>query len=234
MKGEVLQGQPLLTDDELRAHLSATLKSGFVEHGNMFLPTTAQYNELHTNYGLHAVFIDMCRWLGLKPTQITVAFSGPKHPIGDLYKDGIVTIDAQCRDYPYATGAFLAFAVLMYYHDHYTGQVPSMDFVEFASIETGLGLWVINGLRPKAKHHRTVYHTIKGLWLHADGLGLERYSSELYAHNVAQYAHQLDSVALLAGKENGHLPFGGVGKYLDFAGQARLGSPNNRARRVHK
>lgn len=190
MKGEALQGQPLLTDDELRTQLVATLKSGFVEHGNMFLPTTALYNRLHTNQGLHTVFMDMCRWLGLKPGQVTVTFSGPKHTASDLYKSNTVTIDKQCKDHPYAAGALLAFAAIMYYHDHYNDKVPTMDFVEFASIETGLGVWIINGLRPKTKNHRAVYNTVKGLWLHNDGLALTRYNPELYAHNVAQYAHQ--------------------------------------------
>lgn len=181
--------RPLLTEDELRAKLNSMLASGFTERGNMFLPTTALYNKLHSNLGLHEVFIAMCRWLGVKPRQVTVVFSQAGKRLPPLYADGSITIDHRCKDHPYMVGALLAIAAIMYYADHYSHDTPDIEFTEFATIETGLGLWVVNGLRPKNKHSHAVYQVVKGLWLHKGGLALSRYSPELYAHSVAQFAH---------------------------------------------
>lgn len=180
--------RPLLTDDELRAKLNSLLASGFTERGNIMLPNTALYNKLHANLGLHEVFMQMCRWLGVKPRQVTVVFSQPNKP-QPLFANNSITIDYRCKDHPYVAGGLLAIAAIMYYCDHFSNEVPDMEFVEFATIETGLGLWVVNGLRPKSKRSHALYQVVKGLWLHKEGLALARYTPELYAHTVAQFAH---------------------------------------------
>lgn len=189
MKFEEELSQPLLTDEELRAKLASVLKSGFVEHGNVSIPTTTLYNKLHDDDGLKSVFMELCRWLGLKPGKLTVRYSQTSHANQPLYQNHVVTIDKQFANHPYIAGALLVFAVLEYYCDRYDVTGIDSEFIEFASIETGLGIWVINGLRPKSKRHAAIYHIVRGQWAHKDGISLQRYTAELYAHHVARYAH---------------------------------------------
>lgn len=187
MKGAETKGQTLLTDGELRDQLTATLRSGFTQHGNISVPTTAQYNLLATDQGLQSVFNDICRWLGAKPSGVTAAYSTDQ--TAPLYAHNSVLIPAYHQAQPYAAGALLVFAALQYYCDRYTHNIPGQEFIEFASIETGLGLWVLNGLPPKPKPYHGLYHIYADHHAHRSGVTLQRYTAQLYAHQVAAYAH---------------------------------------------
>ena len=203
MKGEPTTGQTLLTDDELRTYLRSVIHNGFVQRGNMSVPTTAQYNLLGTDDGLKAVFHDICRWLGTKPSGITIAYTTEQTA---LYKDNGISIPAACATHPLITGRLLVFAALTYYLERYGHKVPTQSLIEFASIETGLGIWVLNGLPPRAKKHRSLYHKIKGH--HVDQLTqpLTHYTTVLYAHQLANYAHNNHILAeqYLAGVSQTH------------------------------
>ncbi len=187
MKSAATDGQAILTDGELRDQLTAMLRSGFTQHGNLFVPTTPLYNLLATEQGLQSVFHDICRWLGVKPSGLQVAYTSDQ--TAPLYEQKSILVPAHYRSQPYATGALLAFAALRYYCERYTQSVPDQEFIEFASIETGLGLWVLNGLPPKARLYHALFHLTPTHHAHSSGVTLLRYTPRLYGHQVAAYAH---------------------------------------------
>ena len=186
MKGAETSGQLLLTDEEIRTYLRTILHRGFTQYGNMSVPTTAQYNVLGTNEGLKEVFNDLCRWLGTKPSGVTVAYGDMTQP---LYRDHTITIPTSYASHPLAVGGLLAMATMTYYLERYGHTTPAQNVVEFATIETGLGLWVLNGLPLRAKHRHSIYHVLRGHDAHHIGVPLEHYTATLYGHNLAAYAH---------------------------------------------
>lgn len=180
----------LLTDDERRAKLDTLLAHRFTERGQLQLPNTQNYNSLSTDKGLQAVGVEMCRWLGLKPNGLKIQFTNDRAAPSYTYnvKDKTISIRNQYVHHPYTVGGLLALATISYFIERYDHQTPDRPLIEFATIETGLSLWILNALRPKLNFRQKMYHLLDSAWFHADGLQLSHYSPSQYAERTALYA----------------------------------------------
>lgn len=182
---------PLLTNDEQRAKLDSLLGHRFVERGQLMMTSTSDYNSLTSNEGVTKLAHEMCRWLGMKPNGLSASFARSKTT--DLYEVDLkhkqITIDPRYTDHPYAAAGLLALAISHFFIEKYDHEVPDHSLIEFATIETGLGLWVANSLQPRLSRRQKIYHMIDGSWFHSEGLQLRSYSSQQYVDAVTQYAH---------------------------------------------
>ncbi len=179
----------LLTEQERSAKLDSLLSDRFTERGTLQLPKTSEYNQLDTNKGLKAIAYEMCRHIGVKPNKLHVQFSSEQSGRDVWYANDTITIHARYRHHPYITGALLAFGVLTYFVERYDDSSPDRAFIEYATIYTGLGIWIVNALGPRAGIRESLYHVIDGSWFNREGLQLESYKADQYAHYVAAYAH---------------------------------------------
>lgn len=178
----------LLTDEGRQARLDTLLAGRFRQRGKLHLPTTVQYDALATNEGLLQTAKDMCRWLGVKPSGLQVRYT--KQTSAVTYADHILSINEQYRLHPYAVGTLLALGTVEYFLSRYdTAQAADRGFIEYTTLHTGLGLWVLNGSSPKTSQPEKLYHAFDGRWFHNEGISLLAYTPAQYGSEVAQYAH---------------------------------------------
>ena len=179
----------LLTDEERAAKLDSLLEDRFTERGTLQLPQTSDYNRLTTDNGLKTVAYEMCRHLGVKPNRLRVVFSTDSTNQNVSFANNTITIDQTYRNHPYITGALLALGVIEYFIERYDKHSPDSALVEYATIHTGLGLWILNALTPRLSIRESLYHVLNGSWHNREGMQLESYKPDQYAHNLAAYAH---------------------------------------------
>lgn len=187
MKGEE-SGNVLLTDEERRVQLQKLYGHRLTKPGKLHLPTAATYDSLTTDEGLHKLFTEFCRWLGFKPEKVQVYFS--THTTSYASDNSQIVIGQAYQRHPYAAGALLALATLDHFIERYSHAVPDRVTLEFASLESGLSLWVLNGLRPKLSWAQSIYHVLDASWVHREGIRLENYNPAQYAHEIADYAQR--------------------------------------------
>ena len=186
------ESQQLLTDGDRRAHLHDLLGHRMIATQRLLLPTLAQYNNLGSNSGLRTAAYDMCRQIGFKPGGLTIKYAGKTLVTGYQVDSNAKTIliDPQLATHPYSCGAIIALAVVAYAIEHFGHEVPTRSFTEFATVETGLGLWIVNALRPRLSLRQKLYHNIDTSWFHKDGIQLESYSNRQYVERVISFAHE--------------------------------------------
>lgn len=189
MGGEFRQ---LLTDDDRQAYLRRLLGHRFKAHEQILLPTLDQYNSLVTNDGLQVVGYEMCRQLGFKPNGLKIRYSDTSLRTGSLidHSSKTILINPQFKQHPYSSGAELALAVTAYAAEHLSHETPDRSFLEFATVETGLGLWIINALRPRMSLRQAIYHMIDSSWFHSDGIQLETYNPRQYVERFVSFTHE--------------------------------------------
>jgi hypothetical protein len=184
--------QQLLTDDDRRAHLHTLLAHRFKAHEQIQLPTLEQYNNLHSDEGLKAAGYEMCRQLGFKPSGLKIHYGE------DLLQSGFsvthtsktILISPLFKQHPYACGAELVLAVVSYVLEHLAHRLPDRDFTEFATIESGLGLWIVNALRPQLSLRQKIFHLLDSSWFHSEGIQLVAYSPKQYVERFVSYTHE--------------------------------------------
>lgn len=186
MKGVALQSK-ILTDEERRVKLLHVIGNKLQEPGKLHLPTSRVYNQLTGDTGLQQLCKEYCRWLGIKHETITVSYG--KTLSYDVTDDAIKISDAY-RAHPYGSAALLCLATLSYYLKKYTHETPTQAEIEFATIETGLGLWILNGLKPRLSKSQSLYHFIDTTLVHNEGITLSDYSPSYYANKIVEYAHE--------------------------------------------
>ena len=164
--------QQLLTDDDRRAYLHKLLGHRFKAHEQIQLPTLDQYNSLGSNEGLQTVGYEICRQLGFKPSGLRIRYSETSLSSGYAvdYASKIILINPHFKQHPYSSGAELALAITTYALQYLSHEVPDRAFAEFATIETGLGLWIVNALRPRLSLRQKIYHIIDSSWFHGEGV----------------------------------------------------------------
>jgi hypothetical protein len=179
------QAELLVTDDELIAKLHELLGSRFSNHGQLMIPSFQQYEALSSDNGLDVLAKDMCRWLGFKPRKLTVTYGKISETYYSVDSEAII-INETFREHPLVTGGILASAVLSFVlsHHHYT---PNSRFIEVTTIEAGLGLWIINALRPRLSHREKLYHMIDGNWEQLEGLQLQSMNNGDYVRLFSIY-----------------------------------------------
>lgn len=187
MKGEEHSASQLVTDSERVVQLHQIVGSRFTNHGKLLVPTLRQYEALENEEGLLSLSKDFCRWLGYKPRHLRVSFAQISQPVS-VDKDSI-KINELFKGHPLTIGGLLALATLehVFKHHHYTADDR---FREVASIETGLGLWVINALRPVRSKRETIYHMLDGAWLQLEGIGLQAISASEYIRQFTIFTSQ--------------------------------------------
>lgn len=185
MKG-VAQSR-ILTDEERRATLLTRIASKLSEPGKLHLPTARTYNQLGNNQGLQDLHNEFCKWLGLKHGRLQVRYAQTN---SFTLSETSIEISEAYKLHPYSAATLLCFATLSQYLTSHIHTTPSRADIEFASIETGLGLWVLNGLQPKMSRSQSLYHFMDNSWVHHEGITLSDYVPSYYASKLSEYAHE--------------------------------------------
>ena len=152
----------------------------------LFLPTREFYDQLRTESGLAAAAKQLYQWVGIKPRHLHATYSadtGTYHT-----QDGHLQIAAHYQSLPYQTGALLALAVLTDVvgdHMHYGAD---RAFLEYLTIETGLGLLLANGLCPPHAKWESILHKIHGEWHSNLTIDLQTYRTINYVDELKHYA----------------------------------------------
>ncbi len=182
MKGVAKKVELLVTDTERTTKLHELLGKRFTNHGQLLLPTFGQYEALTSDEGLLALTKDMCRWLGYKPRSLHVRFGVVTNSSHAHVEPDLITINQDFKNHPLVTGGILARAVIEFVagHHHF---IADERFIEVNTIESGLGLWLINAFQPKASKREKLYHLLDSTWLQHEGLQLQTMS-------VAEYLRQ--------------------------------------------
>jgi hypothetical protein len=186
------RNQQLLTDDDRRAYLHELLGHRLKSTERLQLPTLESYNFISTDSGLKTVAYEMCRQIGFKPGGLKVQYASKPLLAGYVVDQDTKTIliDPQLSRHVYSCGAVLAMAVVTYAVEHFSHQKADRPFIEFVTIETGLGLWIINALRPRISLRQKLYHIIDTSWFHKEGILMEAYSQRQYVERVVSFAHE--------------------------------------------
>ncbi len=185
-----IEYQQLLTDDEKRAYLHEVFGHRFTHQGKLQLPELDQYNSLYTNEGLQHVGTAMCRWIGLRVSGLTFQFSDEAHTFEVDLKSKSIFIHSSFKKHPYSCGAILALAVITYALQKANHATSDVATVEFASVELGLGLWIVNALQPEIKRSHKIYHIVSTSWDQREFITLQNYSAQSYADSVIRFAHE--------------------------------------------
>lgn len=178
----------LLTDDEKRAFLHEAFGHRFTHQGKLQLPELNQYNQIHTNEGLQDTGIGICRWIGLRVSGMKIQFSDSAATFATDTKSKTILISSGLRKHPYSCAAILSLAILSYALEKSYKTKPNTPIIEFASVELGLGIWLINALRPDIKHSHKVHHIISTTWDQREFISLQNYSAESYVNSVIKFA----------------------------------------------
>jgi len=180
----------LVTGDEQTTKLLDLLGKRFTNHGQLLLPTYNQYELLGDDEGLQALAKEFHRWLGYKPHSVHVTYSTGKKSLQPMtVTSEEIIIDSQYRNHPLVVGGMLALGVLsqiMAKH-HY---MADERFIENATIQTGLGLWVINAFRPRTSRRESMYHMLDGAWLQHEGLQLGVLTKGQYLQEFSIFTSQ--------------------------------------------
>jgi hypothetical protein len=188
MKGEEhTKSELLVTDDERIAKLHSLLGSRFSKHGQLLLPTFTQYETLPSDEGLQALAKELCRWLGYKPRSLTVKYGPTNVSTYSIVNSDEITVNQIFRDHPLVTGGILATAVIRFVleHHHY---IADDRFIEVSTIETGLGLWMINAFQPRLTKREKFYHMLDGNWMQLEGYQLRATSAGEYIRQFTIFA----------------------------------------------
>ena|ERR1700741_4192332 len=175
MKGVAKTAELLVTDAERTTKLHDLLGSRFTNHGQLLLPTFRQYEDLHDDEGLTKLVKDMCRWLGYKPRTLECIFGKTDQHAYYVVTDTSIVIHEDFKEHPLVTGGIVACAVLRFVLQHHHFE-SNARFIEVATIETGLSLWMINAFQPKHNRRERFYHMLDGSWLQLEGLQLQAMS----------------------------------------------------------
>lgn len=190
--GGVTTNQQLLTDEARRAHLHALFGHRFTMQGKLQLPELADYNGLETSAGLKDLGIEICRWIGLKPSGLDIQFS--ETALSQGYKTDLkskqIRVNGAYKRHPYSCAALLTLAIISYAIEKAQHSAPNRELVELASIELGTGLWILNALEPKTRYHHKLYHLLDSSWHEREIISLQSFSSTQYVEAVVQYAHE--------------------------------------------
>jgi hypothetical protein len=176
-------GQTKATRKTRQTALAAVFERS-ANRAGLFIPSVEFYNSLHTPSGLEVAAKEIYRWLGIKPRLLAIDFDdAPDIASGEH----TIVIPAHYREFPYQTGALLALSITQTVLTHHLDTVDE-ELIEFATIDCGLGLLVLNGLHGKRPLHVQLYHFLSGHWHTADDVTLITYTTESYAHAVMAHA----------------------------------------------
>lgn len=174
----------LLTAEAKQAAFVQILGGRLANPDTLFLPGVAFYDKLATDSGLSSAARDLFRWLGVKPQHATVRY-------GNTAAKAAICIPDTYRQSPYQAGAVLALAAIRTIAAQQADQEPAaidQSFVEFASIEAGLGILVLNGIYPPHSAWETMMHGLHGHWHSNDTVLTHAYHPATYADAVLDYA----------------------------------------------
>src|SRR3990167_5367528 len=177
----------LLTDAERASWIDEVFGHRFNKHGELYLPTTALYNSLDTDQGINNLAVEMFRYIGIRPRTFNVAFGQQK----DAYtvSEHTITVNAGYMGHPHVIGGIIALAVISYAVQQYGKHDADNALIEYASVQSGLGLWVLNATGHKTSEFEAIFHAIDGRWHKAESLRLTSYSYQKYIELVTAYAH---------------------------------------------
>lgn len=176
----------LLTQEAKLALFRKIFDGKLVHRGKLFRPTVEFYDQLGSNEELTAAAKQIYRWLGIKPYTLTVSFS--EHS-GIRVGHDRIEIPAHFQGFPYQSATCLALGVMRHVIAYRFRHHEVDDaFIEFATLESGLGIIVINGLCGTHSLSTRTYHFIQKHPGAHHLPNLSEYSRTDYAHEVVEYA----------------------------------------------
>lgn len=189
------------------------------DYGSLMALSSRDYDALNSEHGVQALITKTYRWLGSKPTKVTVTKDQKSTPSSHTF-----IINPYDQEQPYVLASHAVLFALKNTLIKRLGNPVSDDMLEIASIQTGLGLIVMNALvTPDTALH---------LWHHGKRSGshhiyhLQTMTVSAYAEELATYAHThtIRAQTLLAGLHKAthqHMP-----KYYTHHQVAPLAAPN--------
>lgn len=165
------------------------LGSRFTHRGSLFRPDVHFYDQLTTDEGLQIAHKQLYGWLGIKPRQSHVSFANIQQPY-IIAKSGAITISAEFQPHPYQAGALLALATMTHILTKHYEYSSDDQTIVLATIWSGLGLIVINGLVAATKTHVALHHALSGNWHASTGITLPTQTPAAYGAQLATYIHE--------------------------------------------
>lgn len=141
------------------ADIGSILGERFTNRGRIFGPTPEYYDCFDSVQGLRKATLELFQWLGYKPASLQVGYAGEHASAGSSAVYNFL-VPSVYRHQAYQAAAWLALEVLTQVIARNTGRTPDGTTVELASIETGLGLLVLNGITAKPPLAHRLYHLV--------------------------------------------------------------------------
>ncbi len=176
-----LASELLSREDEL-ALLEDSLLQRLPHRNVLFKPTASFYDQLVTPEGIRHAMQEIYRWLGVKPSKIHVELSD----VAILsQKDETTLIPQSLQAQPYQLASTLTLFVISQCLERRLKYPSPQSLTETASIESGLGAIILNGITEKPSVLGWWHHGVQGR--HAYLQVLESYSATTYANRFAHF-----------------------------------------------
>lgn len=178
--------EALLTHEAKLAKFQKIFGEKLTHRGKLFRPTVEFYNRFENDYELTESAKVIYKWLGYKPYKVSAAFSeGNDIRVSQDH----IEIPKYYQDFPYQAAACLSLGILRQLIIFRLSYDEADDsFIEFASIESGLGIAILNGLHGKRSFFSLVNHSLHMRWSAHHDISLSDFSANEYANSLVDYA----------------------------------------------
>ncbi len=174
----------LLSREDEQALLEETLLHRLPHRNVLFKPTTSFYNQLSTEEGIVHAIREIYQWLGSKPTKIHVTLV-ESNVVEQT--DSTIRVPRGLLAHPYQLASSLTLVVLQHCLERRLKQHAPQTLAETASIESGLGVIILNGIAERPTTLGWWHHGIKKQQPHFQVL--EAYSAASYARLFSSFCH---------------------------------------------
>lgn len=173
-----------LTSDERKQVINDALGDRFEHSGKLLLPDYATYEGLTSDEGLSNAGKKLLRWIGVKPRRLTISYTDLQNSSQYSIDEHAIRINRKFIEHPHAAGGVLALAVIDFILQQ---KNPDIATKEYATLQLGLGLWVLNALKPRLSLAETTLHILDASWHALEGIQLGHYTNNEYARAFTGY-----------------------------------------------
>lgn len=164
------------------------IKSVMTNHRKQALdiPSLDQYEDLNNPENIKKVAKNLLSHLGYKPRSLEITYKRMQSQTPYEIHGHKIQLNENFNTYPLIVGGILALAVIDYSFRN-KSVVVDKKLIEIATIELGLGLWVINSFSPKYSFSETVYNLFKLKWDRVEPGVLTEITTREYIKSFLKY-----------------------------------------------